>query len=77
MARSSTRGLISSDTLRRVGPIQFFQETLAELRKSVWPTREETARLTWIVILISAVAAFLLAGLDFVLGQTFGEYILR
>ena len=77
MARSSPRGLISPDTLRRVGPIQFFQETVAELRKSVWPTREETVRLTWIVILISGIASFLLAGLDFVLEETFVEYVLR
>ena len=77
MARSSPRGLISPDTLRRVGPSQFFQETVAELRKSVWPTREETVRLTWIVILISGIASFLLAGLDFVLEETFVEYVLR
>lgn len=77
MARSSTRGLISPDAIRKIGPVQFFQETVAELRKCVWPTREETLRLTYMVILLSAAAGFLLAGLDFVLSRTFGEYIVR
>ena len=44
--------------MRRGSPIQFFQETIAELRKSVWPTREETMRLTYIVILLSSIIGF-------------------
>ena len=81
MARSSTRGpgsrFISSSSIRRGSPVRFFQETIAELRKSVWPTREEVLRLTYIVILLSTAVGFLLAVLDFGLGKTFGEYILR
>ena len=81
MARQSTKRpssrFISPDSLRKVGLVQFFQETIGELRKSVWPTREETMRLTWIVILVSALAAFAFAGLDYVLGQTLGNYIIR
>lgn len=63
--------------MRRGSPIQFFQETIAELRKSVWPTREETMRLTYIVILLSSIIGFFLAGLDFVLSQTFGAFIIH
>ena len=81
MARPSTRRLggrlISPGTLRRGSPFRFFRETIAELRKSVWPTREETVRLTYIVILLSAAVGLLLAGLDFILTQTFGNYIIR
>ena len=81
MARSGSRGaasrIITPGALRRGSPVQFFKDTISELRKSVWPTREETVRLTYIVILITAAAAILLAGLDFILGQTFGEYIIR
>ena len=81
MARSFARGRkprpISPGSIRRGNPVQFFQETISELRKSVWPTREETVRLTYIVILISTVIGFLLSGLDFVLGQTFGNFIIR
>ena len=81
MARSSARGpggrLISADSLRRGSPLQFFQETIAELRKSVWPTREETVRLTLLVIVLAAIVGFLLAGLDEVLKQTFVKYVIR
>ena len=81
MARSSARGtgsrIISPGRIRRGSPIQFFQETISELRKAIWPTREETLRLTWIVILLSAAVGFLLAGLDFVLTETFVKYVLR
>ncbi|MEK7756984.1 MAG: preprotein translocase subunit SecE, partial [Planctomycetota bacterium] len=37
----------------RISPVTFLQETILELRKSVWPSREETARLTWVVIALS------------------------
>jgi preprotein translocase SecE subunit len=81
VARSSTRGpgprLTSSDAIRRGSPLQFFQETIAELRKSVWPTRGETVRLTYIVILLSAVVGLMLTGLDFTFTQTFGRFIIR
>ena len=81
MARSPTRGrgsrFISAASIRRGGPVQFFQETIAELRKAVWPTREETVRLTYIVLMLAAAASFVLSGLDFVLTRTFGDYIVR
>ena len=81
MARSSTRGpgpkIISRESLRRGSPVQFLQETISELRKSVWPTREETVRLSYIVILLASAVGFILGLLDFVLGKTFGEYIIR
>jgi len=69
--------IVSPGTIRRGSPIQFFRETFSELRKAVWPSREETVRLTYIVIVLSAIAGFILAGLDFVLGQTFGTYVIR
>ena len=81
MARSPARGpgsrFMAAASIRRGGPIQFFQETISELRKAVWPTREEVVRLTYIVIILAAAAAFLLSGLDFVLSRTFGDYIVR
>lgn len=42
--------------------VRTFQQTYAELRKVVWPTRQETIRLTIVVIAISSViGAFLFA----------------
>jgi len=40
--------------------VRYFGEVIGELRKAVWPTRQETRRLTVMVIIISiAVGAFL------------------
>lgn len=69
--------MISPNSMRRGSPVQFFQETFSELRKCVWPTREETFRLTYIVILLSAAMMLFLWGLDNLLNQTFAKYILR
>ena len=79
MARSSTRGggpgIISRDSFRRGGPVQFFKETISELRKAVWPSREETVRLTYIVIILAGIAALALSLVDYVLGETFRQYV--
>jgi preprotein translocase subunit SecE len=40
--------------------VRTVRETRTELRKVVWPTREETTRLTIVVIAISVVIGFIL-----------------
>lgn len=40
--------------------VRTFRETRSELRKVVWPTREETIRLTIVVLVISVIIGFLL-----------------
>ncbi len=40
--------------------VRTFRETRSELRKVVWPTREETIRLTIVVIIISLIIGLLL-----------------
>ena len=42
----------------------YFKEVKIELKKVTWPTRTETAHYTVMVIVISAVAALYLGGLD-------------
>jgi preprotein translocase subunit SecE len=41
-----------------------FRESRSEMRKVVWPTREETTRLTIVVILLSTVISALLFASD-------------
>ena len=66
MARVPTRASrpISPGIAGRVNPVEFLQETISELRKSVWPSREETARLTMIVMVMAVIASFFLGGMD-------------
>ena len=54
--------------------IQFFKDSYAELKKVVWPSRDEVAASTKVVIVsviifavvLGAVDFFLLAGIDFI-----------
>jgi len=47
-------------------PATFLKQTRDELKKVVWPGRQEVTRLTTVVILISLIVGFFLGGLDFV-----------
>jgi len=78
MARVTARNPRSATSriANRVNPVEFLQETVSELKKSTWPNREETARLTVVVIVLSIVAAFFLGGLDQIFEQTFSRYVL-
>jgi preprotein translocase SecE subunit len=77
MARASTRSqrIVAPAGSGRVGPISFLQETYSELQKSVWPSREETARLTAVVIILAIAAGFFLGGLDRIFGELFARVI--
>ena len=48
---------------------EFFSETRFELRKVVWPTRQETMRTTWVVMVVVVVVSLILGGLDLVIQQ--------
>ena len=43
----------------------FLREVQVELGKVVWPTRAQTIRLTFIVVLITIMVAFFVGALDF------------
>ena len=79
MARASTRSqrIVAPSGGGRVGPAVFLKETYQELRKSVWPSREETARLTMVVIVLAIAAGFFLGGLDRVFAELFSRIIFR
>ena len=52
--------------------LRFFRETVAELRKVNWPTRQEATQLTVIVLLVVVVMSTLLGVLDFLFSRLFG-----
>ena len=68
--------IITAESLRQARPIEFFKDTWAEMRKVTWPSREETLRLTGVVLLLSLSIGFLLGALDFILTRTFVRYVL-
>jgi preprotein translocase subunit SecE len=58
-------------------PVVFLKEVRDELKKVVWPTRDEIIRLTGVVILISVVVGIFLGGTDFILTKLIGLLITR
>ena len=46
---------------------EFLVESRFELRKVVWPTRQEALRMTWIVGIVVVIMSLLLGGFDFVI----------
>jgi preprotein translocase subunit SecE len=52
-----------------VAPARFLQEVVAELKKVTWPTRDETMKLTSVVIALSVGVGLFVGGLDALLVQ--------
>ncbi|HRO27881.1 MAG TPA: preprotein translocase subunit SecE [Luteimonas sp.] len=46
---------------------EFLTEARFELRKVVWPTRQEAMRMTWVVVIVVIIIALVLAGFDTVI----------
>ena len=58
---------IFATTRRGAQTREFLSESRFELRKVVWPSREEALRTTWVVMLAVLVISLLLAGFDVVI----------
>lgn len=56
---------------RGEGLRRLYRDTVAEMKKIVWPDRETTKNLTLVVIGISVVLGVLLGGIDFLLQALF------
>ena len=51
-------------TRKGVQTREFLSESRFELRKVVWPTRQEAIRTTWVVIVVVIIVSLVLAGFD-------------
>ena len=49
--------------------VRYYRETVGELKKVVWPTRDEALRLTYIVLAVIIVMAAILGGADYLFTQ--------
>lgn len=58
-------------------PVVFLKEVRDELKKVVWPTRDEIIRLTGVVIIVSVGVGLFLGGTDFILTKLIGFLIAR
>ncbi|MDA0989111.1 MAG: preprotein translocase subunit SecE [Chloroflexi bacterium] len=68
MARSGPGGMLRRPSSGEAGPrrgiFQFFGEVVSELKKVTWPSRQETVRLTLLVIAVSVAIGIVLGVLD-------------
>jgi preprotein translocase subunit SecE len=48
---------------------KYFQETIGELRKVHWPTRDEALFLTKIVVVVIVIMSVILGGLDYLFSK--------
>jgi preprotein translocase subunit SecE len=51
--------------------VRYFRETRSELRKVVWPTREEATNLTVIVLAVTVGMSAILGLIDFLFARLF------
>jgi preprotein translocase subunit SecE len=54
-------------TAKGVQTREFLSESRFELRKVVWPTRQEALRTTWVVMIAVLILSLILAGFDVVI----------
>ena len=55
--------------------LEFFSEARFELRKVVWPTRQESFRTTGVIIVVIMIMSLILAAIDLVLGFGVGKLL--
>ena len=56
---------------------QYVMDIITELRKVVWPTRQDTVHLTIVVIVVSVIIGAMLGGIDIGFGWLIDNTLLR
>ena len=65
-------GFVASRTKKGRLAVDFFRDARMELRKVVWPKREETVQTTLVVVAMVIVLALILWGMDGILVWAIG-----
>ena len=60
-------GLLFMTTVKGGQTREFLSESRFELRKVVWPTRQEATRTTWVVIVVVIIMSLILALFDWLI----------
>ena len=74
--KTSTGGAAPERAAQGMRLQQYLQETRSELRKVVWPTREQAIDLTVVVLTVTLVMTVILGGLDWFFSALL-EFIIR
>ena len=60
-------GVVALFTAKGRDAREFFNESLFELRKVIWPTTEESTRTTIVILIVVVIVSLILAGFDWVI----------
>ena len=63
---AAAAGFLAFQTAKGKAFAVLLKEARVEIRKVVWPTRQETTRMTWVVIAVVIIISLVLAGFDFI-----------
>ena len=63
---------LGAEAARRALSFRMFGEVVSELRRVTWPSRQETMRLTLMVIAVSGFVVWFLGGIDIGFARFFG-----
>ncbi|AZL85948.1 preprotein translocase subunit SecE [Aliivibrio salmonicida] len=72
VALIAAAGGIAAFTAKGQTAIEFARESRMEVRKVVWPTRQETTQTTFIVLAVCIVMALILWGIDGIMVRLIG-----
>ena len=53
----------------RMSPITFYRQSVAELRKGIWPTRPQLVNYFFVVLVFVLIMMGIVAGLDYAFGK--------
>ena len=66
---------VSTDATKKAFSFRVFGEVYSELKRVTWPTREETTRLTIMVVAVSVVIGIFLGLIDIGFSRLVGVFI--
>lgn len=58
------------------GGVQFIRDTYSELKKVVWPTRQQTMNLSMVVVIASLIVGVLLGAIDMIFTGLIQTYLI-
>lgn len=61
--------VVFATTAKGLASRDFFSEAMFELRKVVWPTRQEAWKVTWVVMIVVVIISLILALFDLVISK--------
>ena len=68
---------LGSEAARKALSFRMFGEVVSELRRVTWPTRQETMRLTLMVLAVSGAVGIFLGVIDMGFARLFGVILER